>query len=192
MNVIYKITNIHNGKFLIGSTNNPEKRWIRHKSKARCGKHINRYFQFEWNKYGEQAFVFSILEIVDKECDLRQIEQNYLDDFYEHPLCINLNPNADCPKSWKGKKRKPFTTEHRRKISVAQIGRINSQSSNDKRREAMKNRMENFTLISPDGKIVKCEGFRITATKFDLDYRHLIAIVRQKRKSHKGWKLYVA
>lgn len=57
---------------------NFEKRMNHHLFHLRKNSHKNAHFQAAWNKYGEDAFEFSILEVCDKEMCLRQ-EQYYLD-----------------------------------------------------------------------------------------------------------------
>lgn len=44
-------------------------------------KHYNPYLQNAWNKYGEENFVFEIIEIVENENILRNREQHYIDIF---------------------------------------------------------------------------------------------------------------
>jgi group I intron endonuclease len=58
---IYKITNIVNGKVVIGQAINITARWQRHKGLLRHNKHYNSHFQNAWNKYGEQNFKFEII-----------------------------------------------------------------------------------------------------------------------------------
>lgn len=63
---IYKIQNVENGKIYIGSTISPRKRWNEHKGQLKKGKHHSSYLQNSWNKYGEECFVFEIID----ECSL--------------------------------------------------------------------------------------------------------------------------
>lgn len=77
---IYKITNIVNGKFYIGSSSAIKKRIATHKRTLRSNTHKNRYLQNAWNKYGESSFTFEILEEVDDGLKFKK-EQAYLDEF---------------------------------------------------------------------------------------------------------------
>jgi group I intron endonuclease len=76
---IYKIVNKINGKYYIGSTKNFILRWERdHKPSLRKGNHHNIHLQHAWDKYGEIAFEFLVLEKVSND-NLLIIEQKYLD-----------------------------------------------------------------------------------------------------------------
>lgn len=75
---IYKITNLNNGKFYIGSAVRINRRWNVHRSQLRSGKHHSIALQRAWNKYGEDAFEFSVVEYVDRE-HLLTVEQEYID-----------------------------------------------------------------------------------------------------------------
>ena len=77
---VYIITNSINGRRYIGSSNNIRKRLWKHRSLLRHNKHENPHLQNAWNKYGEDNFVYSILE----ECDvsiLLEREQYYIDKY---------------------------------------------------------------------------------------------------------------
>ena len=63
---IYKITNLTNGKLYIGCASNINTRINGHKHDLRNQKHANSYLQKAWNKYGEQNFIFEIVE----KCDI--------------------------------------------------------------------------------------------------------------------------
>lgn len=76
---IYQIRHIASGKVYVGSAINPRKRKNDHWQYLRKGTHINRYLQNAWNKYGETAFVFEILEPVLFVEDLITREQYWID-----------------------------------------------------------------------------------------------------------------
>lgn len=76
---IYKFTNIINGKFYIGSSQNLRKRFFRHLALLKNNNHHSNSFQNAWNKYGEDNFQFEIIEFVEKIENLLFREQHYLD-----------------------------------------------------------------------------------------------------------------
>ena len=75
---IYRIKNLKNKKCYYGSSKNIEKRWRTHSNNLKNGKHHNAHLQRSWDKYGEDNFVFELVE----ECNetiLLELEQKYLD-----------------------------------------------------------------------------------------------------------------
>lgn len=92
---IYKITNIKNGKFYIGSSKDIEFRWSEHIKHLNGNYHINKKLQNAWNFYGKENFSFDVLETVS-ECDLLVKEQFYLNMFKPHmkEIGYNINPSA--------------------------------------------------------------------------------------------------
>ena len=74
---VYKITNMVNGKFYIGSSNNIQNRWKQHKDKLNSEKHGNSYLQNAWNKHGEKNFRFEVIEECSPEMQFER-EQFYL------------------------------------------------------------------------------------------------------------------
>ena len=77
---IYCIENIVNGKKYVGQSVDIYKRWRTHKSELKLHKHANDYLQRAWDKYGQNAFKFYILEICDI-LQLNDLEVKYISQF---------------------------------------------------------------------------------------------------------------
>jgi len=131
MTGIYEIENLMNGNFYIGSAVNIDKRWGQHRSDLRKGKHTNKHLQSAFNKYGENAFKFMILEVVLFPEGLIPLEQKYLDELKPE---YNISPTAG---SLLGMK---CTDEHKRKIGMANRGNI-PWDKGEKRSEVTKKKM---------------------------------------------------
>lgn len=127
---IYKIINVVNNKFYIGSAVNFSRRKARHFSELRHNKHNNRWLQASWNKHGEQAFVFVVVEEVLDKSLLLEVENRWLKEHVGKKHCYNIGVDATAPmlgmsgeasptwgrkrtpgelaaQNWKGKKHTP-------------------------------------------------------------------------------------
>lgn len=127
MSVIYRITCTANGKFYVGSTVNKKQRWNRHRRELRAGVHKNLNMQASWNKYGEAAFVFEVLEELADPAMLFAAEQKYLDEHAGKDHCFNWSRHADAPMRGRSGEGTPnfgrvFGPETRARISAATTG----------------------------------------------------------------------
>lgn len=110
---IYRIR-LADGRCYVGQSVNMHTRWAQHRSKLRRGLHWLPHLQNCWNKYGEDAFIFEVLEQCAPE-RMTEREQWWMD---ELKPAFNVAPRAE---SLAGYKR-PFrnlTPEHRAKIAAA-------------------------------------------------------------------------
>ena len=114
---IYVIQNIVNNRIYIGSSNNIQKRKISHFGKLRLNKHVNSKLQYAFNKYGEDNFVFNLLEKVENINDLLDREQVWLDFFKPE---YNIMPFAD---------RHEFSEDTRLKLSESHKGNKHTEHS---------------------------------------------------------------
>ena len=94
---IYKIINVVNNKFYVGSAVNFSRRKARHFSELRHNKHNNRWLQASWNKHGEAAFVFAIVEEVQNKELLLEVENRWLKEHVGKEYCYNLGVDATAP-----------------------------------------------------------------------------------------------
>jgi len=72
MTGIYRIKNMITGKCYVGQSKiDIEGRWKTHIRELRNNKHLNNKLQNTWNKYGEENFIFGVIE----ECEVEQCNE---------------------------------------------------------------------------------------------------------------------
>lgn len=100
---IYKITNTINNKCYIGQTVNYEKRFRTHKSQLRNNNHENPHLQNSWNIYGEENFIF---EVIDYGENYNELEKKYIRYFKSNnrEFGFNITSGGDLPPAHKGEK----------------------------------------------------------------------------------------
>jgi group I intron endonuclease len=94
MAVIYRITNMANGKFYIGSAESFARREWQHKYALRRNEHKNPRLQAAWNKYGEEMFVFEVIEEIAPDRNAFDVENTYLHKVVGQENCYNINTDA--------------------------------------------------------------------------------------------------
>lgn len=99
MAVIYRITNMANNKYYIGSAESFARREWQHKYDLKRGMHKNPRLQAAWNKYGEEMFVFEVIEEVPDGINVLQIEDTYLFKIVGNEDCYNINTGAESPRT---------------------------------------------------------------------------------------------
>lgn len=146
---IYQIRNLIDNKVYIGSSLNLYKRIYYHIYKLNRNKHNNKHLQNAWNKYGEENFVFEILEFVVSNNELlKKKETHYIQKFNVCDKSIGYNLSTDacrniiCDESKQKIKQKAMgnknwlgrhhTEETKQKMSKWHTGKIVKQSTKEK------------------------------------------------------------
>ncbi len=112
---IYALVHLDTGKCYVGSTVSLKSRISYHRSKLRNNRHDNSYLQRAWNKYGEDAFAFILLELCSKD-DLMKSEAAWMlrTQCCDKRVGFNLDKIAI---------RKMHCEETKKKIGAAHLGR---------------------------------------------------------------------
>jgi len=124
---IYAIVHLATGRRYVGSAVNMRERTGVHRCMLRAGKHINARLQRAWNKYGEGAFSFEVLEEHQRE-QLLVAEQRHIDKKSE----FNILPKAG---SHLGAKR---TLAARARLREKQLGVFPTAETRAKMRASRK------------------------------------------------------
>lgn len=140
---IYQIKNQINGKHYIGSAVNLRRRIQNHLSALRHNTHPNPHLQAAFDKHGEAAFVFSVLEDVEPQA-LIEREQHYFDTMHpEYNILPIAGSSLGCHRSSEFRRKiseankgKQLSKEHRKKLSEAARGKHPSMETRRKLSEA--------------------------------------------------------
>lgn len=130
---VYVIHNLVNEHFYVGSTLNLRKRWNVHRTLLRKGTHHAPHLQNAWNKYGEKAFVFRVLQQIDSKDSRLLLEQHLID---------SLSPTYNVSRlarSCEGTRRRPLTRARMREAAntperIAHIRRLGSLPKSEEHR----------------------------------------------------------
>jgi group I intron endonuclease len=144
---VYKITHASSGRIYIGSSCCSRRRWNAHRSNLRHGRHPSPLLQAAWNKHGEDAFEFDVIELCTRQTLLSR-EQYHIDTlkpYYNVAPVVSsrvgvpqsISTRIKISAAHKGKRRirseehqrnllaaaaRSKTPEWRRKISLAHTG----------------------------------------------------------------------
>lgn len=214
---IYRITCTITGKFYIGSSTNLQERLYNHLNQLHRNDHRNDHLQRAWNKYGEESFIFEVIELV-LPAFLLEREQYWLDTlkpFGERGF--NLAKSAQSP--YLGMKH---SAESIKKISATHMGHSVSQETRNRLRsfrlgkkhnpqtiakmketrkgrpisnkvhvafeKSRAERMRTLIVTDPDGVEYIAHGVRPFAREHGLDHGSLFRVAQGKYSSYKGWK----
>lgn len=91
---IYGIVNKEEKKVYIGKSTDIEKRWTDHKKKLSKGTHHNKALQESYDKYGADAFVYKVVELVP-ESQYSLVELEYIVNYAKKNKAYNVYGDKD-------------------------------------------------------------------------------------------------
>ncbi len=209
---VYQILCVPNGKLYIGSSVNIRVRFFYHRNTLRKQTHKNQYLQKAWNKYGENNFEFTILELVDQN-SLLLTEQKWIDktDCTNRKIGFNIATTAGSigetlARIWDG-----FVDPQGNAVSIYNLEKFcreNHLDSGSLRRLAKGNsklksykgwthknsiRQRDYVktydgFVAPDGTLVgSITNLAAFCRKHGLDKTQMVAVVKGRILSHQGW-----
>lgn len=125
----YKIICSGNNKNYYGSSNDFPRRKSQHLSYLRRNIHINKHLQNAYNKYGEDSFIFIVLETFNNSDDMEAAEQKLIDKYMG--ISFNKSTSSKGPKLFgeaNGFFGQKHTDETKVKMRNAKLGKVSNQA----------------------------------------------------------------
>ncbi len=199
---VYTITCTANGRVYVGSAIEISNRFRRHVRTLNEGTHHNAHLMRAGGKYGQEAFVFELVEVVTDVSLLREREQWWIDRLNVVNNGFNLCPRAESSLGVKhtkesrqnmvngarGRRRPVLTEEHRRKISEARMGQRLTEET--KRKVSETKRGKKNGPLSEEHRRKLSEARR--GKRFDEEWRENIAESQRGKKLSEEHKRKIA
>ena len=189
---VYLIKNIVNGKVYVGSAKRLIERVSLHKHLLKNDKHHSIHLQRAWNRYGENVFIFGVLEIIKDNQDLIVVEQKYIDEYqsFNDVFGYNICPKA---KNNLGSKHTKGIDEKRKRMLGNGNNFYNKKHTEDaKYRIGLNNHQRK--LSDDDVNNIRIEykttdiKQSVLAKKYNIHPSHISDIINnKKRKKKKLW-----
>jgi len=186
---VYKIHNMSNGRFYIGSTKDFKHRYWSHKYDLQKMKHHNRFLQNDWNCHNEKEYVFSIVQIVPETENRLVVEQGWLDKLFESDLCYNhrKHTNEAPRKTWSFNKEETGKkiSEIRKKNWQDPVYREHHITRMNKQAEKL---VKTYEFVDPAGKMVSITNIsKFCREHPGYDKQGFLQVSCEKKKSYKGF-----
>lgn len=210
---IYKIQNKANNKFYIGQSKNIKSRIFEHKLQLRKGKHFNIHLQSSFDKYGEDAFVFSALEYC-KESELNKKEIYWIKKLKAftngYNKTIGGNHRGYNTAEYKleniktgeiaiGKNIREFCIKHNLPESLStHFGEILYGNGHRKTCHGWRklgtnhvpNRITHFKIQHKNGEIYEGSNIRAFSKSRGINPQNVNTMIKGRQKSAYGWSLF--
>ncbi len=194
---IYEIRNIIDGKRYVGSSSRLKVRWNQHKTALNRNVHFNSLLQNAWNKHGERAFVYEVVEscpteqLMDREAfwivEHRSHKTEWGYNFCKTPRASRLGCKAS-PETLEKMKRSLSGKNHPlwgKKMTKRWIANMKRAVTGIPKPTSGKR--GTFILKDPTGKVVEITGLREFCRRNGLVHSMLWRVARGKQKEYRGW-----
>lgn len=209
---VYQILCVPTAKLYIGSAVDIRSRWYHHRLALRRGIHRNPHLQAAWNQYGEDNFVLSILEEIERSA-LLEAEQSWIDktNCTDPAIGFNIYPIAGSPgqshaRIWHG-----FVDPQGNEVVITNLFDFCRQQGLDAasmyRLARGKSKLKSYKgwthrstvrqrdyvkthvgFIAPDGDpIGPITNLAAFCREHGLDKTHMLAVAHGRICSHRGW-----
>lgn len=196
--IIYKVTNLVNGKIYIGQTvQDFDKRMNSHLSNSKCNKYITKYFHKAIRKYGRDNFIWEIIEYCNSKKELNEMEFHYIkqyNSFLPNGYNMTLGGEGSLGRLWsksmrlkvsESKKGKPLSEDHKKLLSDIRKGKKKSKEHVIKVAESNSKIWE---IEYPDGKVELIKNLSKFCRNNNISDRGMWMVANGYRKQHKGFK----
>lgn len=188
---IYQIRNTVNGKVYVGSAIKILKRWREHKTSLRKGVHHSKHLQKAWVKYGEECFVFEVIEFIEPylfyevfaERELFWQNNRKVDNpDYGYNMVIGATPSEIVAAN---NRKRVWTEEAREAARLRTLGRTQTgmAAKGDNHFYARE-----YALISPEGEIHRGKSITHFGEKVGVCVNGLLGVVNGEYSQYKGWR----
>lgn len=175
---IYAIRNKETGVTYVGQSSTIGDRWLYHKSSLRRGVHHGKWLQASWNKRGEDAFEFLVLEYTEGTVEaLCEAEARWIE---------KLNPGynvAPVAGSTLGIRHPPRSEEFRKKMREMRKGFKHSEETRAKLKAIAQKKKDDGTMYRPT------EEHKAKLRAVNLGVKHSPERVAANSMAQKGKKI---
>ena len=146
---LYRLTNKVNGKIYIGSSIQLDIRWAGGNRKTLRGNYShNAHLQRAWNKYGEDAFIFDVIEYVPDDTPIKMLQDVYEQKWIDETNCCDSSIGYNIAKIARGGGF-PMTEDAKENLRILNTGRKASAETRKKISDGY------MPPSDPDGKKLK-------------------------------------
>ena len=199
---IYKIVNLINNKVYVGQTKESFRRrfWL-HRWELKNNKHPNKHLQNSWNKYGEDNFIYEVLEICAPD-NLDEKEKYWIKEYRKINKSYNMQDGGQ-PEKLNSFISPETRKEVGRKNRERMLGTKLSEETKNKMAESRKGKRiyrHNDTLTDEQAIAVKkmlVDGYssKDITNRLNIEYKSVNKIISNNAYSTlfvEGWDEFLA
>jgi hypothetical protein len=187
---IYKITNKVNGKFYIGQSVNPTRRYIEHSNKNFKNSLVSKAIA----KYGKENFEMDILVWCEGKDYANFVEINLIESYGAIKNGYNVFPGGE---GFPGGKEHPhfgknFSEDHKQALSEVKLGKIPNHTPKEKLSEMLLKANEvrrRAVLCTKDGVTLRFSSIVEASEHTGLERGSIMGLAKKGIIGRKGWSV---